>query len=84
MLKQKNIDYLIVNYKKGVEGFIFFMKVIAGFGYKIHDIGLSNNDPINESSHHLSKLEECEIKKENIAKYFKDLKVKETTLLLVA
>ena len=83
MLKQKNIDYLIVNYKKGTEGFVFFMKVIAGFGYKIHDIGLSNNDPINEGSGHLSKLEQYEIKKEDIPKYFKDLKAKETTLLLV-
>jgi len=84
MLKKKTIDYLIVNYKTDTEGFVFFLKIITGFGYNLYDIGLSNNDEIYEKSGHLNNLDKYEIKNDNILNYFKKLKTKETTLLLVA
>jgi len=83
MLKEKSVEYLIIDHKKDTEGFAFFMKVIAEFGYEIYDIGLSSNDSIDESAKNLLNLEDCKVEKNNVLKYFKKMKCKETTILLV-
>ena len=81
ILQKKNIDYLIINYKKNTNGIIFFLKIIEGYGYKIYDIGLSNNDEIYEKSNHLNNLEPFRINKENIQIHFTNIKVNETFIL---
>lgn len=82
LLKVKKIDYIFVNFKKDTKGYIFLLKIIKKYGYKIYDLGIQQNMKYNEKTNHLDNLETYSLENKNLKNYLNNLEFKETLLLL--
>lgn len=82
LLKEKKIDYLFINFKKDVKGYIFLLKVIQKYGYKIYDLGIQVNNKFSEETNHLKSINKYSLQNKNLKNYLNNLEFNETLLLL--
>ena len=82
LLKEKKIDYMLVNFRKDQKGYIFLLKVIQKYGYKIYDLGIQQNIKYNEETNHLKSINKYSLQRKNLKIYLNNIKLNETLLLL--
>lgn len=81
-LKQKNIDYIFLNFNKTKKGGIFLLKLMKKYGYNIFDLKYKDHNPFEENTNHLSNLKDKDITNEKLKSYFEKQEYIETSLLL--